>query len=246
MRRQCIAEAIGTFALVFAGCGAIVVNDLYDAPLGHVGVSLVFGLVVMAMIYSVGNVSGAHLNPAVTVGFWAAGRLRARAIVPYSISQLAGALLAAGLLRVLFGAHATLGATLPGDSLVRAFAMEVALTFLLMFVILNVSTGAMEKGIMAGAAVGGTVALAALMGGPVSGASMNPARSLAPAVASLRLGDVWLYLLAPLVGALLASPTCAWLQGDECCYVNPDEPAEASEAHSPENRPARQAESDRR
>lgn len=211
------AEAIGTFALVFAGCGAIVVNDTFGGVLGHTGVSLVFGLVVMAVIYSVGNISGAHINPAVTLGFLFAGRLDRGLVLPYILAQLAGAITAALVLRFLFPEHTTLGATLPGVDLLRAFAMEVILSFLLMLVILNVSTGHMEKGIMAGVAVGGTVALEALMGGPVTGASMNPARSLGPAVVSGNLDALWLYIAAPVTGMFLAFPTCRWIQGGECC-----------------------------
>ena len=211
------AEVLGTFALVFAGCGAIIVNDSYGQALGHVGISLVFGLIVTAMIYAVGNISGAHLNPAVTLGFYFAGRFERRAILPYVGCQVAGALLAAAVLRVMFPEHETLGATLPADVILRAFVFEVILTFLLMCVILNVSTGHMEKGIMAGVAIGGTVALEALIGGPVSGASMNPARSIGPAIVSGHLESLWLYVMAPVVGAYLAYPMCRIIQGKACC-----------------------------
>ena len=175
-----IAEGIGTFALVFAGCGAIIANDTSKGALGHVDVSLVFGLVVMTMIYSVGNISGAHLNPAVTLGFLFAKRLDSRLVAPYISSQLSGAIFAALVLRFLFPEHDSLGATVPSIDPIRALTIEVILSFLLMFVILNISTGHMEKGIMAGVAVGGTIALEALLAGPLTGASMNPARSLAP------------------------------------------------------------------
>jgi MIP family channel proteins len=215
------AEALGTFAMVFAGCGAIVVNDATGA-LGHAGVSLVFGLIVMAMIYAVGNISGAHLNPAVSVGFFAARRLRATEAAGYVSSQCAGAVLAALLLRITFAGDGTLGATAPTGGIAAAVTVEVVLTFLLMFVILNVSTGHFEKGVMAGVAVGGTVALGALMGGPVSGASMNPARSLGPALLSGQLAHLWIYLAAPVVGALLAVPTCRLIQGPGCCLPAED------------------------
>ena len=212
-----LAEVVGTFALVFAGCGAIIVNDSFGGVLGHVGVSLVFGLVVMSMVYAVGNISGAHINPAVTLGFLFAGRLERPAAFAYFASQFAGAILAALVLRLLFPEHDTLGATLPAVSLMRAFVVETLLTFLLMFVILNVSTGHMEKGIMAGVAVGGTVAMEALVGGPLTGASMNPARSLGPALVSGQFDSLWIYLSAPVLGAYLAYPTCRWIQGEECC-----------------------------
>lgn len=204
MRARLLAEGIGTFALVFAGTGAVIVNDLTGGVITHVGVALTFGLVIMAMIYAVGDVSGAHFNPAVTFGFWLSGRLPARQVMPYIASQVAGALIASVLLRFLFPTHSTLGASLPAGGLVPAFILEVVLTFFLMFVIIHVATGSKEVGIMAGAAIGATVGLAALFGGPVSGASLNPARSLAPALVSAHSDALWIYLVAPLIGSALA------------------------------------------
>ena len=218
-----LAEGIGTFALVFSGCAAIVVNDLYSNALGHLGVSLVFGLIVMAVIYSVGNISGAHINPAVTLGFMFAGRLEKRQVIPYIACQLTGAILAAIVLWLLFPEHETLGSTLPSVDIGKAFAIEVILSFLLMFVILNVSTGHMEKGIMAGVAVGGTVAMEALIGGPLTGASMNPARSLGPGIISGNWDTLWIYIFATVLGAYLAHPACRWIQGKECCSVDNQE-----------------------
>jgi len=217
--RRYLAEGLGTFCLVFTGCGAIVVDALGGGTLGHVGISLVFGLIVSAMIYAVGNVSGAHLNPAVTISFALARRIRARDVPPYVAAQLLGALAAAGLLRAIFPGAATLGATAPADwaSAHQALLMEASLTFVLMFVILNVSIGHMEKGIMAGAAVGGTIAMGALLGGPVCGGSMNPARSIAPAVVSGQLADLWIYVVGPIVGAALACPAFWLTQGRLCC-----------------------------
>jgi len=201
--RKCLAEAMGTFSLVFAGTGAIVVNDVSGGQVTHVGIALTFGLVIMAMINAVGDISGAHFNPAVTFGFWLAGRLPAVAVVPFIASQTIGAFAASGLLRVMFG-HSALGTTQPAGSQFQSFLLETVLTALLMFVILNVSSGAKERGLMAGAAIGATVALEALFAGPISGASMNPARSLAPAVVSGSLAHLWIYLAAPVVGASLA------------------------------------------
>jgi aquaporin Z len=202
--RRALAEAIGTFALVFVGTGAIVVNDVTGGAVSHVGIALSFGLVVMTMIYAVGDVSGAHFNPAVTLGFFTARRMPASDVVLYVASQCTGALLASLLLRVLFPDAPGLGGTTPAGSAGQSFVLEGVLTFFLMFVILGVATGAKEKGMMAGVAVGGAVALGALFGGPISGASMNPARSLGPAVVSGELGAIWIYLLAPTLGAGLA------------------------------------------
>jgi aquaporin NIP len=196
------AEFVGTFALVFAGTGAIIINDVRGGAVTHVGVALTFGLIVLAMIYAVGDVSGAHLNPAVTAGFVAASRFEARRALPYVASQVAGALLASLTLRTLFPSHATLGATLPASGDGQSFVLEAILSGLLMFVILSVSTGPKEKGATAGIAVGAVIALEAMFAGPICGASMNPARSLAPALVALRLESLWVYLTAPVLGAL--------------------------------------------
>jgi len=206
--RACIAEAIGTFAVVFAGTGAIVVNQAGGA-VTHVGVALTFGLIVMAMIYAVGETSGAHLNPAVSLGFFIAGRLPARTLGAYAASQAAGAFAASAAIRFLFPGDTTLGATLPAGAWHQSFVLEVILTALLMFVILSVAVGAKEKGIMAGIAIGGVVGLEAMFAGPISGASMNPARSLAPALVSGNLASLWIYLVAPALGAAAAVP--AWM-----------------------------------
>jgi aquaporin Z len=215
--RRLAAEFVGTFALVFAGCGAIVADGLSGGAVGPVGIGLTFGLVVMAMIYAVGDVSGAHLNPAVTVGFWASGRFPGRRVVPYAAAQCAGAFAASGLLAWVAGGAAGLGPTLPRVPVLQAFVLELLLTFVLMFVILTVATGAKEVGALAGIAVGAVIALEALFAGPLTGASMNPARSLAPAVVGGTLSGLWIYLTAPVAGALLGVAGCRGVRGADCC-----------------------------
>ncbi len=211
--RRLLAEFLGTFTMVLAGTGAIVVHQANDGVIGHAGIALVFGLVVMAMIHTFGDVSGAHLNPAVTLGFAAAGRLPWRDVPGYASAQLGGALAASLTIKFLFPVSATLGATLPAGSAMQSFVLEIILTAILMFVILSVSTGAKEKGITAGIAIGAIVAMAAMFAGPISGASMNPARSLGPAVVSGNFQFIWLYPLSTILGALLAVPLCALVRG---------------------------------
>jgi aquaporin NIP len=212
MRALC-AEAVGTFALVFAGAGAIVV-DARTHALGHVGVALVFGLVIMAMIYAVGHVSGAHFNPAVSFAFALTRHFPWQRVAGYWMAQAAGALAAAALLRASLGGDAHLGATLPSGSQGQAFLWEGILTFFLMFVIMSVATDTRAVGEAAAIAIGGTVGLDALFGGPITGASMNPARSLGPAVVSGDLHALWLYLLAPLAGATVGGIAYQFIRGE--------------------------------
>jgi aquaporin NIP len=215
--KKLLAESIGTFALVFAGTGAIVVNDVSGGSITHVGIALTFGLVVLAMIYTHGDISGAHFNPAVTSAFWFSGRFSGNQVLPYILAQCAGAFAASGVLRLLFPSSATLGATLPAGTDPQSFVLELILTFLLMFVILNVSSGSREKGVTAGIAVGAVIGLAAMFAGPICGASMNPARSLAPAVVSGHLEHLWIYLAAPVAGAWLAVFACRGCGDSACC-----------------------------
>lgn len=215
--KKLAAELFGTFALVFAGTGAIVINDVTGGVVSHVGIAATFGLIVRAMIYAVGEVSGAHLNPAVTLGFVAARRFPARMALPYIASQCAGALLASVCLYLLFPEHNSLGATGPWGHPIQSLCLEAILTALLMFVILSVSTGAKEKGITAGIAVGSVIALEAMFAGPITGASMNPARSLAPAIVSGQLESLWIYLVAPVVGAAAAVVMCCCIHDERCC-----------------------------
>ena len=206
LQNRLISEAFGTFALVFAGAGAIVINNASEGAITHVGIAITFGLVIMAMIYAIGDISGAHINPAVTLGFFFAGRFPAKTVVPYILAQCAGAFGAAFLLRWLFPSDELLGTTLPAGPAWQSMVLEAVMTLFLMFVILSVSTGAKEKGITAAIAIGGTIGLDAMFGGAISGASMNPARSLGPAVVSTHVENLWVYLVGPIFGAIAAVP----------------------------------------
>lgn len=217
MKRKLFAEFFGTFTLVLAGTGAVIINQVTDGTITHVGIALTFGLVVLAMIYAIGDVSGAHINPAVTMGFWLAGRLPGGMVLPYVTVQVIGAIAASLLLRWLFPSNTLVGTTLPHGPAYQSFVLEISLTLILMLVILSVSTGAKEKGITAGIAVGSVIGLEAMFAGPITGASMNPARSIGPALVSGHLSYLWLYILAPLIGAALAVGGCHCIQEKGCC-----------------------------
>jgi len=206
MMKKLAAEFIGTFALVFCGTGAIVIDRETHGGVTHVGVAMTFGLIVMCMIYALGNISGAHLNPAVSIAFTVAKKFPLRQLLPYIFSQLAGAVIASLVLKLLFPADALLGATLPAGSAMQSFILEFLLTFFLMLVIIHVATGSKEQGMFAGLAIGAVVLLEAMFAGPICGASMNPARSFAPAVVSGHLENLWIYLVATPIGAITAIP----------------------------------------
>lgn len=204
--RRAAAEALATFALVFAGCGAIVTNAQYDDALGAVGVSLVFGLIIMVMVYATGHLSGAHINPAVTLAFTLSRHFPPRDAAAYIAAQVAGATAAAMLLLAVWPDQpGDLGATVPSVGVGSAFVYELVLTAFLMFVIMAVATDTRAVGAAAAIAIGGTVGLDALFGGPVTGASMNPARSFGPALAAGEWRDFWVYILAPVAGAALGA-----------------------------------------
>ena len=207
------AEFFGTYILVFVGTGAIMINEISGGEVSNLGIGLSFGLVVMAMIYSIGDISGAHINPAVTIAFAIAKRFPKNQILPYISSQLVGAILASTSLYFIFPESITMGETIPSnEDWIQSFLLEFILTFILMFVILNVSTGSKEKGIIAALAVGGVIAFEATFAGPISGASMNPARSIAPAIFSGDLTHLWLYVVATILGAILAVYSCKLVQ----------------------------------
>jgi aquaporin NIP len=213
--RRAAAEGFGVFALVFAGCGAIVAEAEHPGALGVVGIALVFGLIVMGMVYATGHLSGAHLNPAVTLAFALTRHFPRAEALAYLLAQLAGALVAAGLLAAVWPSQpAALGTTLPTVGVGSAFVYEVVLTAFLMFVIMAVATDTRAVGAGAAIAIGGTVGLDALFGGPITGASMNPARSLGPALVSGELHDLWIYLTAPLLGAAIGALAYQLVRGE--------------------------------
>ncbi len=209
------AEFVGAFGLVFAGTGAVVIDTASDGTIGHVGISLTFGLIIMVMIYATGHISGAHFNPAVTLAF-AVGRHFPWQLVPqYWAAQILGGVTASLILRGLFGDVAHLGSTLPRGSARQSFLLELVLTFLLMFVITSVATDVRAVGQAAAIAIGGTIGLEALFAGPISGASMNPARSLAPAIVSGTWSHQWLYVAGPALGAVAGVLIYQFVRGAE-------------------------------
>ncbi len=219
MFKALIAEGLGTFILVLAGTGAVIVNDVYGGIVGHLGIALAFGFTVMAVIYAYGSVSGAHINPAVTIAFWLAGRFPASQVMPYVVVQILGAILASTLLRVSFPAHESLGATALNIAVFPGFLIELIMSWWLMTVILRVSQGAREEGFIAGVIIGSVVGIEALVGGPITGASMNPARSIGPAIVSGNVSELWLYIIAPIMGTGIAVLSCSLVSCKSCCSM---------------------------
>lgn len=203
--RRLIAEAIGTFFLVLIGPGAAMVNAYSHGAIGHVGVSLAFAFVVTGVIFASGHLSGAHINPAVTIAFWSVRRFPGREVVPYIVSQCIGASLASLATLLVLGNIGQMGATVPNVSVLGAFIIEWLLSFILMFVIMAVATDERVADGFAPIAVGLTVGFCALMGGPLTGASMNPARSFGPALIGAHWGSHWLYWIAPITGMCAAA-----------------------------------------
>lgn len=216
-RKRYIAEFLGTALLVFFGAGAIVINEISEGSITHGGIALAFGLVVLLMIYSFGKISGAHINPAVTLAFWYSGHIERRLVLPYILSQFAGAVAGCLILFLLFPSQNSYGLTLPFGSVFQSFALEILLSFVLMLVIIMVVTGDSSLSNWAGLIIGGTVMLLALVGGPISGASMNPARSFGPALISANWSHIWIYLTAPVIGAIPAVWVCRSAREEGCC-----------------------------
>ncbi|WP_136482972.1 MIP/aquaporin family protein [Cognatitamlana onchidii] len=214
-----ISEAIGTFALIFCGCGAMTVNEITGGSISHVGVATTWGLIVMAMIYAFGEISGAHFNPAVTIGFAFAKKFSWGQVPAYILAQGIGAVFAAFILWFLFPESQFLGETTPaaGFPPYKAALLEFILTFFLMVVIINVSTGSKEIGTMAAIAVGGVILLEAMFAGPMTKASMNPIRSIAPALFTGNYQYLWLYIAAPILGAITAVSSCKLVKDSTCC-----------------------------
>ena len=215
--KKYIAEFIGTFAMIFCGTGAMTINEVTGGDVTHVGIGITWGLIVMAMIYAFGEISGAHFNPAVSIAFAYAKKFSWKEVPKYIFFRVAGAFAASLLLMWLFPKSEFLGSTIPTVDVWRAFVLELLLTFFLMIVIINVSTGSKELGTMAGIAIGSVVLLEALFAGPITNASMNPARSLAPNIVSGNIQGLWLYMIAPILGALLAVVSCKLVKDDNCC-----------------------------
>lgn len=215
--KKYIAEFIGTFIMMFCGTGSMTINEVTGGDVTHVGIGITWGLIVMSMIYAFGEISGAHFNPAVSIAFAYAKKFSWKEVPTYIFFQVAGAFTASLLLMWLFPESKLLGSTIPSIDLGRAFVIELLLAFFLMVVIINISTGSKEVGMMAGIAVGSMILLEAVFAGPITNASMNPARSLAPNIVSGNYHGLWIYMIAPVLGMLLAVVSCKLVKYENCC-----------------------------
>lgn len=217
--KKYISETLGTFTLIFCGCGAMTINEITNGSISHTGVAATWGLVVMALIYAFGEISGAHFNPAVTIAFAFAKKFKWLEVPKYILAQSIGAILAIFVLWFLFPQSQFLGETTPivGFPAYKAAILEFLLTFFLMVVIINVSTGSKETGTMAGIAIGAVILLEAMFAGPITKASMNPIRSIAPAIFTGNFQYLWLYITAPILGAITAVSSCKLVKDDNCC-----------------------------
>jgi aquaporin NIP len=222
--RRLVAEAIGTFLLVFIGCGAVVTNTVMpDGGSGLISIAFAFGFALMIIVYTIGHISGAHVNPAVTLGLAATGRFPVAEAIPYWISQIVGALIAASVLRLTFGNVANLGTTAPTDSTMKAFVVELVMTAVLVFVVSGVATDKRAPAAAAGLAIGAAVLLNILVAGPISGGSVNPARSIGPAIISGELGDLWLYIVAPMIGGLVGAFAYQFIRGADASEITAEQ-----------------------
>ena len=215
--KKYISEFIGTFIMMFCGTGSMTINEVTGGDVTHVGIGITWGLIVMAMIHAFGEISGAHFNPAVSIAFAYAKKFSWKEVPIYIFFQVGGAFAASLLLMWLFPESKLLGSTIPSIDLGRAFVIEILLAFFLMVVIINISTGSKEVGIIAGIAVGSMILLEAVFAGPITNASMNPARSLAPNIVSGNYHGLWIYMIAPILGMLLAVVSCKLVKHENCC-----------------------------
>ena len=217
--KKLFAEFLGTFTMVFCGCGAMTIDEITGGAVSHVGVAITWGLIVVAMIYAFGEISGAHFNPAVTIGFAVAKKFSWKDVPSYILFQIIGAFFAIGILWVLFPESQSFGHTYPADGFepYKAFILELLLTFFLMLTIINIVNGSKINAPVAGLVIGFVILLEAMFAGPMTKASMNPARSVAPAVISWQLKHLWLYIIAPIFGAILAVFSCRLVKDKDCC-----------------------------
>ncbi len=220
--KKALAEGLGTFMIVFTGCGAVMISERFSGSIPSLAIPVIFGLTVAIMIYALGHISGAHFNPAVTLAFTIARHFPAHRVIPYLVAQFLGAVAAVWLLVAILPAGSGFGATIPNVPTFAAVVWEFVLTFLLMFVIISVATDTRAVGTMAGVAIGGAVTVSAFVGGPLTGASMNPARSFGPALWAGVLDTYWIYVVGPILGAVSAAVFYQWIRDEHRCPSGPE------------------------